>query len=179
MLITCVLTVLRRTPSRSAIRPKGKVRRQQAEHALLGRGEAHRLPRLVQPVARRALLSHLLEPICRRRPASSTTMADHQPQRARLDGRARFRTNRACYSATACDASAGAAGDSACCEHWFAPRDAGWSVGQVLAGASRACSSASSSASRPIATRSSGWMKPSLIRNPPARAIASRSGTAQ
>ena len=45
---------------------------------------------------------------------------------------------------------------------------------------SMACSSLASSASiSPIATRSSGLMNPSLSRKPPARAIASRSGTAQ
>jgi hypothetical protein len=45
---------------------------------------------------------------------------------------------------------------------------------------SMACSSLASSAdSSPIATRSSGLMKPSDSRKPPARAIASRSGTAQ
>ena len=43
-----------------------------------------------------------------------------------------------------------------------------------------ACSSLASSADiSPMATRSRGLMKPSLIRKPPARAIASRSGTAQ
>src|SRR6266700_1268297 len=52
----------------------------------------------------------------------------------------------------------------------------------VLAAAdvSRSCSSCASSAvTSPIPTRSSGLMKPSLIRKPPARTIASRSGTAQ
>ena len=48
------------------------------------------------------------------------------------------------------------------------------------AAVSIACSSCASSAeSKPDLDRSSGLMKPSLIRNPPARAIASRSGTAQ
>ena len=48
------------------------------------------------------------------------------------------------------------------------------------AAVSLACSSSASSAAiSPIATRSSGLMNPSLSRNPPARAIASRSGTAQ
>ena len=50
----------------------------------------------------------------------------------------------------------------------------------AAAAVSRSCSSlASSAVSRPISTRSSGLMKPSLIRKPPARATASRSGTAQ
>ena len=39
--------------------------------------------------------------------------------------------------------------------------------------------SASSAVARPISTRSSGLMKPSLTRNPPARTTASRSGIAQ
>ena len=53
-----------------------------------------------------------------------------------------------------------------------------WTAGTAVF--STACSSSASSAvSRPISTRSNGLMKPSLIRNPPARAIASRSGTAQ
>jgi hypothetical protein len=48
------------------------------------------------------------------------------------------------------------------------------------AAVSMACRSLASSASiSPIATRSSGLMNPSLSRKPPARAIASRSGTAQ
>ena len=48
------------------------------------------------------------------------------------------------------------------------------------AAVSMACRSlASSASSSPIATRSSGLMNPSLRRKPPARAIASRNGTAQ
>jgi len=50
----------------------------------------------------------------------------------------------------------------------------------AAADVSRSCSSCASSAeTSPISTRSSGLMKPSLRRKPPARAIASRSGTAQ
>ena len=50
----------------------------------------------------------------------------------------------------------------------------------VAAAVSMACRSLASSASTsPIATRSSGLMNPSDSRNPPARAMASRSGTAQ
>jgi hypothetical protein len=50
----------------------------------------------------------------------------------------------------------------------------------AAAAVSMACSSLASSADiRPISTRSSGLMNPSLSRKPPARAIASRSGTAQ
>ena len=54
--------------------------------------------------------------------------------------------------------------------------------GQVVAAAplSIACSSSASCAeTSPVTTRSSGLMNPSPMRNPPARAIASRSGTAQ
>jgi hypothetical protein len=50
----------------------------------------------------------------------------------------------------------------------------------AAAAVSMACNSLASSApTSPIATRSSGLMNPSLSRNPPARAIASRNGTAQ
>ena len=48
-----------------------------------------------------------------------------------------------------------------------------------MAASSAACSSASSAARSPISTRSMGPIQPSEIRIPPARAIASRSGTAQ
>jgi hypothetical protein len=50
----------------------------------------------------------------------------------------------------------------------------------AAAAVSIACSSSASSApSSPIPTKSRGLMNPSLSRNPPARPIASRSGTAQ
>jgi hypothetical protein len=51
---------------------------------------------------------------------------------------------------------------------------------RAAAAVSMSCSSLASSADiSPISMRSSGLMKPSLMRKPPARAIASRSGTAQ
>ena len=65
---------------------------------------------------------------------------------------------------------------------WLAssPRDGGGHGVVPAADLSMACSSLASSAdSSPIATRSRGLMNPSLSRKPPARTIASRSGTAQ
>lgn len=82
-------------------------------------------------------------------------------------------------SAAPGDAPGRTPGDSSSCSEHL-----GTSVGSLTyffaPAVSCSCSSCASSAvTRPIATRSSGLMKPSESRNPPARAIASRRGTAQ
>jgi hypothetical protein len=85
-------------------------------------------------------------------------------------------------AAAAGDAPRGAPRDPARSHHLVPPsrRDGSRSYVVPPAAFSMACSSlASSASSSPIATRSSGLMNPSDSRNPPARAIASRSGTAQ
>ena len=88
------------------------------------------------------------------------------------------------FLAAAGDASRRAPRDPAGSNHLLPPssrRDGiGHCVDFAAAVVSMACSSlASSASSSPISTRSSGLMNPSLSRKPPARAIASRSGTAQ
>jgi hypothetical protein len=85
-------------------------------------------------------------------------------------------------AAAAGDAPRGAPRDPARSHHLVPPsrRDGSRSYVVPPAAFSMACRSlASSASSSPIATRSSGLMNPSDSRNPPARAIASRSGTAQ
>ena len=79
-------------------------------------------------------------------------------------------------------APAGTPGNPAASEHLIPPHYSGVSghFASAAAEVSRSCSCLASSAdTNPISTRSNGLMKPSLIRNPPARITASRNGTAQ
>ena len=120
------------------------------------------------------------EPTTRRARVGKDPGAAHSPRPARLLILPARRQD--CCLAASSDAPRGAPRDPAGTKHLLPPVVLTVRHGVVVAAAavSMACSSLASSASiSPSSTRSSGLMNPSLRRKPPARAMASRSGTAQ